>query len=766
MRLLKRNATVRETLRGMMMATTLSGLLLACVAFAGVDLFTTKRALEEDLTALAGVIGSNSAAALTFADKESDTQILQALDAMPAIAAARVYTANGQPFVTRITAATDIPATAPPEGARMHGDHIEITRNIFFKGEKISTIFIASDLSHFKARARRYALSAVLILGVSILVAFVISSKLQTILSTPIHALAGVADRVRRERDYGLRFSGEGSSPREIEDLMSAFNEMLAEIQLRDDELQRRRDSLEGQVARRTGELHIAKDRAERTAHRNQKILNTAAEGILELDASGVVTFINLAAARMLGYSVDELTGCHLHDLVHVDEMAALPVHECPVCRASLRVPIRAGLTTTFVASDGRRFPVEYSTAAVPAGLATGVAVVVTFRDVTQRMQIERMKDEFVSTVSHELRTPLTSIRGALGLLASGALGTLGGRAERMLNIAVSNTDRLVRMINEILDLERISSGRVELNRSATSASEVMKDAVDVVQSVAERAGVAIAYEPDYTLLWIDRDRIVQTLTNLLGNAVKFSPSGSRVVLRGEAGEMFTFSVEDQGRGIPADKLDTIFERFRQVDASDSRDKGGTGLGLAICRSIVHAHGGAISVESTIGSGSTFRFTVPVAVASAPRNSAGPASRPRATETADAAVLIVEDDSDLARVISATLESHGLRSIVASTGEEAIELCTRLRPALVILDLMLPDLDGFAVVQWLREHPDLASLPLLVYSANEVSIADQARLRLGTTIFLTKSRIPLSDIERYVRTLLHTAQQTEANHAM
>src|SRR5438874_5608399 len=223
------------------------------------------------------------------------------------------------------------------------------------------------------------------------------------------------------------------------------------------------------------------------------------------------------------------------------------------------------------------------------------------------------MKDEFVSTVSHELRTPLTSIRGALGLLASGMIGKVDARAQRMLDIAVSNTDRLVRLINDILDLERMESAHVELSRGACDAADLMTSSVDVVQAFADRAGVRIVIEPIHETIWADSDRIVQTLTNLLSNAVKFSQRDQTVRLSGSTnGEVFTFEVEDHGRGIPSSHLETVFERFKQVDSSDSRNKNGTGLGLAICRSIVGAHGGKIWAESVEGKETTFRFTIPM----------------------------------------------------------------------------------------------------------------------------------------------------------
>ena len=239
---------------------------------------------------------------------------------------------------------------------------------------------------------------------------------------------------------------------------------------------------------------------------------------------------------------------------------------------------------------------------------------VVTFNDITERRAVERMKNEFISEVSHELRTPLTSIRGSLGLLAGGMLGPLPEQGRHMLDIAVSNTDRLVRLLNDILDIERMESGTITLERRDCNAADLTTQATDVMQKMADEAGVTLSTTAQTAQLYADPDRILQTLTNLLSNAIKFSPRGGTVWLRAERrGYELRFQVEDQGRGMPADKLESIFERFQQVDASDSREKGGTGLGLPICRSIVQQHGGKIWAEGAEGQGSTFSFTLPTA---------------------------------------------------------------------------------------------------------------------------------------------------------
>jgi CheY-like chemotaxis protein len=382
---------------------------------------------------------------------------------------------------------------------------------------------------------------------------------------------------------------------------------------------------------------------------------------------------------------------------------------------------------------------------------------VLIFRDVTERRAIEKLKGEFVSTVSHELRTPLTSIRGALGLLSSGLLGPVAEKGQRMLEIAVANTDRLVRLINDILDLERIESGKVELRRGLIEASAVVDQAREGLQSMADQEGIRIVVEPLAGTLWGDSDRVIQTLTNLIGNAIKFSPANTTVTLSGIAGATeFTFCVADQGRGVPHDKLASIFQRFNQVDASDSRAKGGSGLGLAICQSIVTAHGGRIWAEKNEPTGTRVQFTIPLAAQRAELPVVD-SLQPEGASRSDASVLVIEDDLDLARVMTMSLQALGLRTFHTASGCEAIRLCGQHQPSLIVMDVGLPDVDGFAIVKTLRRRSAHRHVPLLVYSARDVGSADQSRLRLGPTEFLTKSRCSPADFEAHVIRLLGAA---------
>lgn len=229
--------------------------------------------------------------------------------------------------------------------------------------------------------------------------------------------------------------------------------------------------------------------------------------------------------------------------------------------------------------------------------------------DITER---KRLENEFISLVSHELRTPMNSMIGALDLLGTGQLGTLSAKGQQVLQMAIANTERLIRLVNDILDLERIKSGNIKMQKVECDAADLMTQAVEAMQPMAAQEQIALEMETVAAKLWADPDRILQTLTNLLSNAIKFSNPDNTVRLRSRlhSGDL-EIAVQDWGRGIPTDKLQSVFERFQQVDASDSRNKDGTGLGLAICRNIVEQHDGRIWAESQLGQGSTFTICLP-----------------------------------------------------------------------------------------------------------------------------------------------------------
>ncbi|HXH38579.1 MAG TPA: histidine kinase dimerization/phospho-acceptor domain-containing protein, partial [Thermoanaerobaculia bacterium] len=571
----------------MIILTSTIAVLLTCLGFTASGLLNLRKRLVTDLSTIAQVVGSNSTAALTFGDRQAAGEVLHALRAKPSIIAAGIYTARGEPFARyEPNAAITIPRILLEDGFHDRSDRLELFYAIRLDHQRVGTLYIASDASDRNARLIQYGEIAAGIVLFSLIIAFVLAARLQGAISGPIAELARVAALVSHDRTFSVRASHAALDDNdEIGNLMTGFNSMLAELEQRDHKLMLYQSHLEETVACRTSELTMAneellaaKNAAEKIAEINGQlaresalILNSATDGILGVGLDNQPTFLNPAGARILGRTLNDLEGRSIHNSIHhsYPDGTPWPEEDCRNTLAMRRGDPIGMMDDTFWRRDGTSFPVEYSSTPMFNEDGNQLGAVVMFRDVTERRAIERLKSEFVSTVSHELRTPLTSIRGALGLLSSGLLGPVAEKGQRMLEIAVSNTDRLVRLINDILDLERIESGRVELTRGAVDACAVMVQASEGVQSMADQAGVRLVVEPVPEALWGDSDRIIQTLTNLLGNAIKFSRPDTTVTLSGTAGEAdFVFCIVDQGRGIPEEKLETIFERFSQVDAS------------------------------------------------------------------------------------------------------------------------------------------------------------------------------------------------------
>ncbi|MGD1804818.1 ATP-binding protein [Dapis sp. BLCC M126] len=436
---------------------------------------------------------------------------------------------------------------------------------------------------------------------------------------------------------WGLLIAHQCQTTRQWKDFELEMMQQLASqigIALSQAEL---RENLEGLVAERTTKLRQANtnlqqeinDRrsAEAALRRSEEKLRLIANGlpvlIAYVDKHQCYRFNNKAYQTWLGLSPTKIYGSHLQEVHGKKEYHKIQEY---VEMALSGKMITYENETTFQDEHLHTVNVSYIPHIDKQEKDTVKGFFSLISDISDRKAIERMKDEFISVVSHELRTPLTSIHSSLKILATGKLGNLCNKGQRMLRIADEQTDRLVRLVNNVLDLQSIQSGKVKMNKKACQAMELMIEACQTMQAMAQEYEVNLFSKSVAFLVWADRDYIVQTLTNLLSNAIKFSPPNSTVFLsakmeppqqssgREKQISYVTFEVKDQGQGIPADKLETIFERFQQVDSSDSRKKGGTGLGLTICRQIIEEHGGKIWAESCLGKGSTFYFTLPLVI--------------------------------------------------------------------------------------------------------------------------------------------------------
>jgi PAS domain S-box-containing protein len=367
-------------------------------------------------------------------------------------------------------------------------------------------------------------------------------------------------------------------------------------------------------------EQHEAEEALHLAMRQRELILESVGDGICGIDLEGRLTFINEAGARTLGYKPEELTGRHVHEVIHHGHLDGTPYSKLtsPILQGMRRRETVRMRDEVFWRHDGSTVPVEYTASPLfEDGQISGM--VIAFQDVSERRRLEKMKDEFISTVSHELRTPLTSLRAALGLISSGSLDKRPEKQRQMVEMAIGNCDRLVRLVNDILDFERVEQGRLSMHRVPIKASDLLRRAADVAHTMANDVRITFQIGPGREMVLADPERALQVLNELVANAIKFSPPDTVIRLGTEpAGEgEVSFVVEDQGRGVAPEKLDHIFDRFQQGDASDTRALGGTGLGLALCRSIVEQHGGRIWVENKPTQGSRFLFTLPAAMAAA-----------------------------------------------------------------------------------------------------------------------------------------------------
>ncbi|MEG4803666.1 PAS domain S-box protein [Microcoleus sp. ARI1-B5] len=380
--------------------------------------------------------------------------------------------------------------------------------------------------------------------------------------------------------------------------------------------LQQLNELLEMRVLQRTRELEISQTELRESEALFRSLSESSPVGIFKIDAEGKCTYTNPRCQAIGGFTAAEALGNGWMRFVHPEDLKLI------LSQWSQSRSLDGEFSCEFrhIQRDGTIRFCRMKTAPIISDRGQLIGNVGTVTDITESRAIEKMKNEFISIVSHELRTPLASIRGSLGLLAAGVLKDKPETAKQMLDIASGDTERLVRLVNDILDLERLDSSQVTIVKQWCDAQVLMRKSAEAVMSVAAENKIDLSLLPSSAQIWADPDRIVQMLVNLLSNAIKFSPPGSTVTVRVEdlgdsLGDSYAsrvlFEVKDRGRGIPADKLETIFGRFQQVDASDSRQKGGTGLGLAICRSIVQQHGGRIWAESVVSEGSSFYFTVP-----------------------------------------------------------------------------------------------------------------------------------------------------------
>jgi PAS domain S-box-containing protein len=485
-----------------------------------------------------------------------------------------------------------------------------------------------------------------------------------------------------------------------------------------------------------------------------EAILSATSDGIILVDPSGFVRYANKSFEEFFDIDAQSVERMHVRELVErLQQLSPLPVDSFEKLLASDGPPgVRERRSERCSVSLPIERSLQVSRKPVGSELAEQGSWLVVFHDISRDEEIRRAKDDLVGNVSHELRTPLTAIRGFVQLMLDKRVGDLSDQQRKFLDVISENIERLMQLVSDLLDVDRVE--RVPLRAEDVDASVLIDEAIGAESARAKAKDIELVVDvADDLHLVGDRERLLQVLQNLIGNAVKYTREGTvRATARPNEAGMAVLEVSDTGIGMSDGEQEVAFDRFFRSNDEYVREAGGTGLGLSIVRTLVERHGGSIEIDSVLGEGTTFRILLPfdadaVTVAGiVPDCSEAELALPTAAVELGYAplILLVEDSAPIRDVLREGLELEGLRVTAAATGEKALAMAAEQVPDAVLLDISLPDMDGWEVLTTLRSDPRLTGTAILVLSGlDEPSKA----LRMGADRFICKpvDVITLSD---------------------
>jgi len=782
---IRTSSSIRRKLTRLIVITSGASLVLTWVIFAAFDLTASRRAYVADLITLTDITGLTATAALTFDDANAGREILNSLSAHPNIVAACIFSRDGTVLAHYSRGGAGMAFIAPSiaqDGARMGSSNLSVFRRILLNGERIGTIYVESDLRELETRRNQFAGIAILAALGSLVAAYFLALRLQRGISEPILELAHAASDVYQNRNFSPRVSKRSND--EIGYLFVRFNEMLDGIQERDAKLQLAQNELEARVHQRTLELQkevAERKQAERQLEDRTTFLNSLIDNdpvaIVAMDGRGQLQMCNPAFERLFAYRQHEILGRSIADLSNdVDHRAQV--------EDNLR-EIFAGRTVNAVTRRARRDGtlVDVELSAVPLmteGRITGGLML--FQDITERKlaaetliqakeaaeAASRAKSEFLANMSHEIRTPMNGIMGMTELVLDTELDP---EQRNYLNLAKVSADSLLSLINDVLDYSKIEAGKLEIDSIDFSLGDSLGDTMKTLSLRAHQKGLELAFEIDTDVpdaLVGDPGRLRQIIVNLVGNGIKFTEQGEVVVyVKTESRTLdrtqLHFTVADTGIGVPTHKQSSIFEAFNQADGSMTRKYGGTGLGLTISSRLVNLMGGRIWVDSELGNGSRFHFTVGFALQQAPARTIVP----RDPEVLRGMrVLIVDDNMTNRHILAKMFQNWRMQPSAVESGARAIislgeaEGLGRVFP-LILLDAQMPDMDGFALAEAIKRNPDWrAATVMMLSSAGQRGDAMRCR-ELGIAAYLTKPIRP-SELLDAILTALGTRARSDA----
>jgi signal transduction histidine kinase/CheY-like chemotaxis protein len=617
------------------MLTSSIAVVVSSASFLIYDLVSFRQLLSQDLNTQAQIVAYGSAAAMAFKDEASATVMLSAFSTKEEIVAAVLYTPDGKMFAHYFR--QKVPAPLLPErldekGSRITDNYIEVFSDVTLRGERVGTLFLQSDMQRWNTRASQYAGILGTFLVIAGLVAWVVSSKLQVLVSGPILDLEQTMHEVSMEKNYDIRAAKSGGD--EIGRLIDGFNTMLAEIQHRDKALQRANDDLNG---------------------RSQELVQQI------------------------------------------------------IRRKRIQEEL---LKAKHAAEDANR-----------------------------------AKSAFLANMSHELRTPLNAIIGYSEMLEEETRDS--GRIEdvRDLQKIQSAGKHLLSLINDVLDFSKIEAGKMALHLETFDVQPMIEQIVTTLQTAAKKNSNRIVYHAAKNIgsMHADVTKVRQILLNLGSNACKFTTNGTVTLnverRKADGGDWIVVRVNDTGIGMTEEQQRNLFQDFEQADTSIARKYGGTGLGLAISGRFAQMMRGRIRVESKHGEGSTFIVELPATVAADAVDVIRAAATPQAVadtqeeRPASDTVLVIDDDASVRDLMTRYLGKLGYDVISAASGEEGLRLATELRPSVITLDVTMPGLSGWDVLEELKANPKLSSIPVIM-----LTILDNEPLarRKGASDYLVK----------------------------